>query len=454
MKFSISTAAFALFAAPNVLAFAPSTRSSIRTSTPTPLSAYINIAEDAERNLGPFDEWATNCGVQRVEGFQLGSEDGMDWSVVTSVDLPASGAVLAVPANMIMTSSKSKADLEAMSGGGVQAAVDQLSRMGAAHTIPKFYLFLQMLVEFERGEESPYFPWLDSLPRLYFNSVSMTDFCYECLPPLVFSLSRVERVKFDNFFEVLKKVDIVSDEIKQEREICKWAFNAVNTRAWGEIGQEQKLVPMGDMFNHGTETECDIAFDEEGNCQVYTTVDVPAGSPLRISYGCPTNPSKFFATYGFLDESSPATFCKMMNIQSTPELVNLGYDFSKMLFYKDTGDISEEVWDVVLYDKILKQDVGVQQQFYEAHMNGDYETKSAIHQQYMLQTASEIKNHVDTFLEQLDILSAKADGKDLNEHPRLPLILRHNEFVKQTFLKVKANIDPMVAQAAGEPEYA
>ena len=74
----------------------------------------------------------------------------------------------------------------------------------------------------------------------------------------------------------------------------------------------------------------------------------------------------------------------MMNIQSTPELVNLGYDFSKMLFYKDTGDISEEVWDVVLYDKILKQDVVVQQQFYEAHMNGDYETKSATHQQYML----------------------------------------------------------------------
>ena len=61
---------------------------------------------------------------------------------------------------------------------------------------------------------------------------------------------------------------------------------------------------------------------------------------------------------------------------------------------------------------------------------------------------------MDTFLEQLDILSAKADGKDLNEHPRLPLILRHNDFVNQIFLNVKANVDPMVAQAAGEPEYA
>ena len=67
---------------------------------------------------------------------------------------------------------------------------------------------------------------------------------------------------------------------------------------------------------------------------VYTTRDVPANSPLRISYGCPTNPSFLFARYGFLDESSPATFCKMMHIPKTEENVNMGMDFSKMLFYR------------------------------------------------------------------------------------------------------------------------
>ena len=84
--------------------------------------------------------------------------------------------------------------------------------------------------------------------------------------------------------------------------------------------------------------------------------------------------------------------------------------------------------------------------FYEAHVNGDEATKSAIHQQYMPQTSAELKQHVDTFLEQLDSLSAKADGKDWNEHPRLPLILRHNEFVRSTFENVKLKLDPMVEE--------
>ena len=39
-----------------------------------------------------------------------------------------------------------------------------------------------------------------------------------------------------------------------------------------------------------------------------------------------------------------------------------------------------------------------------------------------------------------DDLSAKAEGKSVAEHPRLPIILRHNDFVRQTFLAVKATL--------------
>ena len=192
-----------------------------------------------------------------------------------------------------------------------------------------------------------------------------------------------------------------------------------------------------------------MAFDEEGGCSVYTTTDVPAGSPLRMSYGDPTNPSKLFAKYGFLDESSPATFCKMINIRPNQELLDLGYDFSRMLFYQGTGEVSPEVWDILLYQH-LASNRNDQLAFYQAHMNGDEDTKNAIHQHYFADTSAALMKHVDTFLQQLDELSAKGDGKDWNEHPRLPLILRHNEFVKETFLAVKANLDPMVA----EMEYA
>ena len=78
----------------------------------------------------------------------------------------------------------------------------------------------------------PYLPWLDSMPRLYFNTISMTDFCLECLPPLVFSLSRLERVKFDNFKQVLGKVNFLSDYVKKDEAVLSWAFNAVYTRAY------------------------------------------------------------------------------------------------------------------------------------------------------------------------------------------------------------------------------
>ena len=113
----------------------------------------------------------------------------------------------------------------------------------------------------------------------------------------------------------------------------------------------------------------------------------------------------------------------------------MGYDHSKMLFYKETGDVSEEVWDVLLY-QILEADPAVQQQLYNAHMNGDYATKQAIHDQYFQQTCIALQNHVDGFLVDLEKLQNKGIGKDVHEHPRLPLIMEHNEFVKEIFLKV------------------
>lgn len=121
----------------------------------------------------------------------------------------------------------------------------------------------------------------------------------------------------------------------------------------------------------------------------------------------------------------------------------MGYDHSKMLFYKETGDVSEEVWDVLLYQNLGESDPDQQQGFYSAHMSGDYDTKSQFHEHYFQQTLATLRNHVDTFLGSLDELEAKTVGRDVNDHPRLPLIMGHNEFVRGTFLKVKATIDNM-----------
>jgi hypothetical protein len=120
-----------------------------------------------------------------------------------------------------------------------------------------------------------------------------------------------------------------------------------------------------------------------------------------------------------------------------------------MLFYKDTGEVAPEVFDVLLY-VILgeKSDRTEQRDFYNACISQDEATKSAYHQQYAYETSSRLKEHVDSFLDELDELSTKAQTKSLETHPRIPLILAHNEFVKQTFLKVKGVVDDLVAQSS------
>lgn len=438
-----------------VEAFAPNSRFSSTRYATTKLSA-IATAELAPRNIPSLEQWAIQSGVQKVDGLELYTEDGLDYEYMTTQEIQSGTTVMYIPAEVCLSSSAVAQELNANSPtGGVAAAVDKLNKIGGTNSVADFYLFLKLLAEYEAEENSAYFGWLDGMPRLFYNAASMTDFCYECLPPLVFSLSRLEKVKFDNFKQVLSKVDIISDYTKNNDEVLKWAFNAVYTRAYADKdgqGSDVTITPLGDMFNHGTFPQVEVYFDEGGNAMVYTTQDVPANTPLHISYGDPTNPSFLFARYGFLDESSPATFCKMMDIPKTEENMNIGMDFSKMLFYHDTGDISPEVLDVVLYAKVLvnlkssPENDGYREAFYTAHTQGDEATKAQIHEQFRYQTMSEIKKHVDTFLDALYTLEQNSQGRSFDEHPRLPLILRHNEFVKQTFLKVQANLAPYADQ--------
>ena len=50
--------------------------------------------------------------------------------------------------------------------------------------------------------------------------------------------------------------------------------------------------------------------------------------------------------YGFLDDTAPGTFCKLMHMLG--EMEELGYGFLDLLFYKNGDIFSPEVYDVVL----------------------------------------------------------------------------------------------------------
>jgi hypothetical protein len=435
--------AHVLILGPAILAAAASQASAFHVqyqpprSSPCTLSAFVNVAEEAPRNIQPFDEWATACGVQRCGGFQLAAEDGygQNIGVQTSLDVAYQEPVLFVPANMILSAYQAAAEV-----GRIDAAEKRLVSAKASDHVPNFYLFLKILYEWEQGDASPYFPWFDAMPRYFSSGSSMTPFCFECLPPLAGYLAMNERVRYIQFFQALRHVEFLRQDTKENKALTRWAFALIYTRGFPTEDGDTRIVPMADYFNHGTDTNVDISFTDGGDFMAYASRDIPAGSPLRMSYGDSTNPSALFAKYGFLDESSPATFCKIMIKRPSKELVDMGYDHSRMVFYKDTGEVSPEVYDVLLYQILSETNPTDMQRLYEAHMRGDVATKQSLHQQYYPQTAAALVKHVNGFLNDLNTLKSKSIGKDPAEHPRLPLIMAHNEFVRETFERVSANL--------------
>lgn len=205
----------------------------------------VEIDENAPRDIGSFDEWASACGIQRADGFQLTvtNEDPLDVGVITTQDLPAESPVIFVPNEIMLSSNRAKEEL-----GPATVAEDLFAQLGASDQLPRFYLFVKVLKEYELGDQSPWFPWLNSLPRYFSSGASMTHFCCtEVLPPLVGNLAMRERTRFKQYFKALDYCDFLSPETRANKELAKWAHNVCHTRSFQDGHGDYKIAPMADM---------------------------------------------------------------------------------------------------------------------------------------------------------------------------------------------------------------
>jgi hypothetical protein len=184
-----------------------------------------------------------------------------------------------------------------------------------------------------------------------------------------------------------------------------------------------------------------ITFDRDGNFMATAVHNVEAGSQLTISLGDPSNPTPLFAKYGFLYNDTPTIFCKAMHLQG--EIEELGYDFKDLLFSTQTGDISPKVWDIFLYRVLRENDQNAAGQFYTACKTNDEGTKQGFHGQYFPYTLQALKTHVETILYDIDNLSNKAQSYNPQTHPRVPVILAHNNLVRDTFGRVQQQLNAM-----------
>jgi len=403
-------------------------------------TAYPSLLS-AERQVYEFQDWAFQCGVQAQDGFYLAQDmiDGNeDWSLVTSEGGAQGSSFLSIPAQMILSS----AVLEQEFDGYVDPmAFGMLKQKGYTHLIPKFFLFLKLCMEYEQGENSMYYPWMASFPKKWNTAVAMDSFCLSCLPSKLKTICLEEREQLDAFREALQSFEYVSPETKNNDEVMKFIYNVVNTRSWPimEGSDVYNIVPVADFLNHGYRDNVELRYDEDGNCEVILIEDVSPGEPLTLSYGEPTNPAKFLAKYGFLNDDAPATYCKLLISAPSAKLKEIGYDPSKMLFYTEDGGVSQEVWDAVLFSTLERTPgaADAKNAFYEAYMNEDYETKMAIHQHFQGETVNTLLEHVNKILKEVQDLTDKMYQFNSERHPRLPLLLRHHALVTSTFIKVR-----------------
>jgi hypothetical protein len=419
-------------------------------------SAYnddANSSPNLNRDIQALESWAKGQGVSRGNGFLLSESATGDWSVsVTDDGIPAE-RVLRVPSSLVLSSTDIRNEAEIFDH--TTAAIDYLTDKKCEGQVNQFLLWLKVLRECEKKEDSAWYPWLTSLPRNFSNAIYMDEVELDCLAPFAWSLAKIEILHLEEFVEALKLTDVVlSKETRGDEELLRWAFNVVFTRCWGqdgddddeeEEGNRKDIVPMGDMFNHGHPGNVVIDYDEDRNCNIILKNDVKSGDALSLSYGFETNPYRFMVVFGFVDESQQTIYSELLSANPTKRHVDMGYDVSKMTFNTTDGSFTEEVWDFVLYS-LLEQVPEVQEAYYEAHISGNQNAKDSLRQKFYLETCIMLKKHVDKTLVEMNALIRNIDQHDMSEHELLPMIRRNNVLVAQTFSKVKYNVDQMIQQ--------
>jgi|Transcript_14311 hypothetical protein len=424
--FASGASAFQSVSAPNGIV----SRATLSTS----LNNLVDTQEWATRDVDSFDQWATGVGVQKCGGFQITTYDGSDYFAITNEYIAAGTPVVFVPPEMVLSSNRCAEEF----GQSLAYSEERIKEGGVANQIPIFRMGVKILAEWEKGDQSPWYYWLNSLPRVFSNGVSMTSACFDALPPYAGWLAMKERANYVNFRKALLSAPL-NEQTVQDEDLVKWAYNIALTRSYSLSSSCRRIAPFVDYFNHDASPNLDIQY-EDYSCTVYANRDIQPGESLTVTLGDGSNPSPLFATYGFLDESAPGTFCKLMDLQE--DMKDMKFGFKDLLFYKN-GEISPEVYDLVLYS-ILKTDPNFElAPFFDACMRGDEESKNAYHSQYFSYTLDYLRGHVDNTLMDLDRLSAMAQSYDPQTHPRAPLILQHNMFVKQTFEAVKYSLDQM-----------
>ena len=169
----------------SVSSFAPITTSNSGSSSTSILYQYATGTQQfvevtdlrSPRDVYSMEQWAIQYGLQKAAGVELYStnDEMKDYSLYISTSIAAGQSVLFVPSDIVLNSEVIANEF----GDSLSAAEESLIQIdnqarfpqGAEYRLPLFRLMTKILVEYEKGTDSLYYPWLNSLPRQFYNGV-------------------------------------------------------------------------------------------------------------------------------------------------------------------------------------------------------------------------------------------------------------------------------------------
>lgn len=368
-----------------------------------------------KRNIGSFQSWCDQVGIkyssQYIDFYISDSDD--DCTVQLQHDAIAGTVIGIIPSHLLFSSKSIEIEFNDIMNNNennntFQLALNYLHERGFTNQISQFYIFIKLLIEYQRKEESIWYLYIQSLPQTFYTSINMNDNeINHLLPPMAYAIATTWKLQYDAFqyaiqllpdhFEIYNNnitststTTISLSNIKHDIELLKWAYNVVFTRCWSyrddtmnmketttkqnnEIDENNNmrnnttttmihnnnnnrqqridLVPFGDMFNHvcnDEEKNIEISYNTNNDCIVTLTKNTKANTSLLFSYGKETNSYHFLTIFGFVDMNQQELLCE---IQLSTTTTSTTLDETNHKTNKEQQQQQQQIYkDMYFYD--------------------------------------------------------------------------------------------------------
>jgi hypothetical protein len=327
------------------------------------LSIRTTTTTTSSRDIVSLEHWARQRGVYihpRIHLLENDTESSSSgWglkhaSSSSGLDLEAAAVILRVPTTLVWNAGALhdewvlSSHLDAQWTTVWQRVLAQLYTTAVTRDHVAEFILLVRLLEESRGRctdhtgsdaaNSTWQTWIESLPPTLTTGVSFTESERQCLPAYTRALVEYERIKLQIFTSALVTLSAAARTSSSlqtasvpsrgkvnwpsrdwsDAEI-QWAYQIVSSRCWKQPRSKEDdsrdntwrctdLVPMGDMFNHREPSNVVVTVTSDDSIDfVYTgsVVDNCNDTGLYLSYGLGSNPHRFLAVFGFVDESMP-----------------------------------------------------------------------------------------------------------------------------------------------------